>query len=602
MNMKSTTFKILLLFCSLFFFVQAGMAQEIQKSTKTEYIGGKHYYIHTVLKGQTVSALAKAYGVTEDEIYEANPDVKKVLKADAVIKIPVKSSENVPGTVHTVVQGETLSQIAQKYKVSIDQLLKANPGLSPNNIKPGQQIKIPQTGDVTESVGKGAYKLHVVQQGETLFGIARKYNVTVDELKLANPGLNETIQIGQQIRVPVKGEEVRTPDKPKDSITFKCGETGMMASYYVGLMLPLYLERAAYIDTSDDEKSIQQYSSFSFIGFYEGFMMALDSARQMGLSINLVVDDVTEDSSKVLSVLEKAEYKDLNLLIGPFFSKAFEFVTPWAKENKVKAVNPFTTQSRFVEDNPYIFKNVAEADTQAVQTINYIRKTWPGCNIFLVQSEKDSDLDEVHAYERALKGPDSSFRDYFLVDYIKEGLTGISKNMTPDKVNVVISFVHGEAGISNFIRNMSDYSFKYPIVVFGMKEWENYSSLEVDYLLNINLHIVTYSFVDYSRQSVKDFILEYRELYSNEPDEYSFAGYDIGMYFLNALRLYGKDFEKCLQNYHPDYLCTPLDFFNEPGRGYENSKFCIYRYYDYKEVDALLDPQITVEINKKKPY
>ncbi len=593
--------RIILLFAAMLMLVTVTRAQDIKISTKKEYIGGKNYYLHTVEKGQTVSAIAKAYGVTEEDIYEANPDARKVIKVNAVLKIPVKKQSSAPPLVHTVVEGETLTQIAQHYKVRIEDLLKANPGLSPNNIRPGQQITIPGEGGSGTTLGKNTIIIHVVQKDETLFGIARKYGITVDDLKMNNPGLNETIHIGQQIRVPVKTEEARTPDKPKDTIIFKCMETGMLASYNVGLLLPLYLERAVYIDTSDSEKTMKQYSSFAFIGFYEGFMMALDSVRQLGLSVNLFVDDVVEDSLKTLEIIKKEEYSSLNLLIGPFFSKAFQLVAPWAKEKQIKTVNPFTSHSYFVNDNPYVFKNVASAETQARQCVDYARKTWPGCNIIILHSGTDSDKEDIDAYTKVL-GEDSTKRDYFVVNYVKDGLSAATKNMASDRVNVVISYVHGEANISNFIRNLSELSFKFPLTVFGLKEWEVYSSLEAEYLLNINLHIQSYAFIDYSRQPVREFILEYRKRFKTEPDEYAFAGYDIGLYFLNALRLYGKDFQNCLSEYKQETLCMPFSYVKVDSGGYENSISTIYRYEDFKQINALENPKTDIGINKKSPY
>jgi LysM repeat protein/ABC-type branched-subunit amino acid transport system substrate-binding protein len=593
--------RIMLMLAAILMLLTVAGAQEIKKSTKTEYIGGKHYYLHTVEKGQTVSAIAKAYGIPEEDIYEANPDARKVIKVAAVLKIPVKSSVSATPLIHTVLAGETLTQIAQHYKVKMEDLLKANPGLSPNNIKPGQLITIPGEGGSTASLGKSTIIIHVVQKDETLFSIARKYGVTVDELKVNNPGLNETIHIGQQIRVPVKAEESKTPDKPKDTIIFKCMETGMLASYNVGLLLPLYLERAVYIDTSDSEKTMKQYSSFAFIGFYEGFLMALDSVKQLGLSVNLYVDDVVEDSLKTLDVIKKQEYSNLNLLIGPFFSKAFQLVAPWAKEKQIKTVNPFTSHSSFVCDNPYVFKNVASAETQARQCIDYARNTWPGCNIFILHTGAESDQEDIDAYIRVL-GSDSTKKDYFVINYAKDGLSAASKNMAADRVNVVISYVHGEANISNFIRNMSELSFKFPLTVFGLKEWEIYSSLEAEYLLNINLHMQSYSFIDYSRQPVREFVLEYRRRYKTEPDEYAFAGYDIGIYFLNALRLYGTDFQNCLGEYKQETLCMPFQYGRLDNGGFENTLSTIYRYEDFKQINALETPKTDIEINKKSPY
>jgi hypothetical protein len=167
-------------------------------------------------------------------------------------------------------------------------------------------------------------------------------------------------------------------------------------------------------------------------------------------------------------------------------------------------------------------------------------------------------------------------------------------------VNVIISFIHNEVSVSNYIRFMSELSFTYPLVVFGLKEWEEYGHLEAEYLMNIKLHIISNTFIDYHQSDVKDFIAKYRERYHTEPDSYAFTGYDNAMYYLTALHLYGKDFPYCLKKYHPDLLHMNFDFVHEEGSGWENKKFCIYRYENFHLIDAFANPLVTVEVNKKE--
>jgi LysM repeat protein/ABC-type branched-subunit amino acid transport system substrate-binding protein len=574
-------------------------AQQIEKSTKTEYIGGKYYYLHTVQAGQTLSAISRAYETTVDEIMAANAGLTANLKVGQVIKVPSKqqTAPVVNSNIHVVKTGETLSSIASSYKVKLEDIFKLNPGLTPN-IRPGQEIKIPKStnGETTAQI---AYTIHVVQAKETLYSIASKYKVTVDELRKSNPGLNETIQIGQQIRVPVKGNEVVTPPKPVDTVpSHECGKTGMLPVYNLSLLLPLYLEKASVIDTADNASS-KRFTSLSFIGFYEGFLLGLDSLKQLGFSARVVVKDVVEDSAKVMNVLEDDAVGKSNLIVGPFYSSAFNRVSLWAKPKGIKLVNPFTARSEFVEENQNVYKNIASAQSQAKQCVEYIRKTWTNCNIILVHTEKDVDADLVAAYSKVLAGPDSSMKDYHIVSYNKDGLTGVTKFFAEDKTNVVISFVHGEAFISNYIRNLSDYSFRVPLVVFGLTEWENLGSLETEYLMNINLHMVSTNFVDYSKDNVKNFVLRFRAQYNTEPDDYAFAGYDAAMYYCNALRLYGKDFQKCIEDYHPELLEWNPVFEHNPNCGYENTGIYIYRYEDYKAVNAVEQPKVIIEVNKK---
>lgn len=112
--------------------------------------------------------------------------------------------------VHSVKRGETLSGIAARYGSSVQAIVQAN-GLSGTTIYPGQTLVIPQ-GNATASyiaqgspkpmASGGAVRVHAVQAGDTLSGIAARYGTTVAALKRANGLASNTIYVGQSLTIP----------------------------------------------------------------------------------------------------------------------------------------------------------------------------------------------------------------------------------------------------------------------------------------------------------------------------------------------------------------------------------------------------------------
>ena len=114
---------------------------------------------HKISKGENLSVIAKKYGVKTKDIQDANPDAPKVLKLNSVLLIPntnkkvtTKKTEIVANTtpvtssnsgVHEVQQKENLWAISKKYNVSVDDLKKANPSLESEDLKKGQKLTIP---------------------------------------------------------------------------------------------------------------------------------------------------------------------------------------------------------------------------------------------------------------------------------------------------------------------------------------------------------------------------------------------------------------------------------------------------------------------------
>lgn len=116
---------------------------------------------------------------------------------------------------YKVQKGETLSTIAKKYGVTVDQLKKLN-NLTSNTIKTNQVIKVPvkvqvevdDKGVTTKKTTKTTTKTHAIKWGDTLGGIAKKYGTTVDELKEYNGLKSDTINAGRTLKIPIKTEIV----------------------------------------------------------------------------------------------------------------------------------------------------------------------------------------------------------------------------------------------------------------------------------------------------------------------------------------------------------------------------------------------------------
>ena len=107
---------------------------------------------------------------------------------------------------HTVESGQTVFSIAKLYDVMVLDIHRLNPG-SEDVIKTGQQLKIPQRKFEEKSIlnvkSDDNYTIHTIMEGENIFRLSRQYNVTEDQILQANPGLsNATFTIGKRIRIP----------------------------------------------------------------------------------------------------------------------------------------------------------------------------------------------------------------------------------------------------------------------------------------------------------------------------------------------------------------------------------------------------------------
>ncbi|WP_035648894.1 LysM peptidoglycan-binding domain-containing protein [Flavobacterium sp. ASV13] len=165
---------------------------------------------HKIQKGETAYFIAQKYKVSVDEIYKFNPESQNGIKDNQIIKIPVHSSEKIKSDqqiTHIVGEKETLYGLSKKYKVSQEALQEANKEILAGGLQVGQELIIPQNAsNLSKTENTNTSKAsHLVVAKESLFSIARQYNVSVQDLENENKELLQNgLQIGQTISIPNK--------------------------------------------------------------------------------------------------------------------------------------------------------------------------------------------------------------------------------------------------------------------------------------------------------------------------------------------------------------------------------------------------------------
>ena len=156
---------------------------------------------YTVKSGDSLYQIAKKYNTTIDEIKKLNNLTSNSLSIGQILKIPEKE-EIIPETnIYIVKSGDSLYQIAKKYNTTVDELKKIN-NLTSNILSIGQKITIPTK--IAEEETK--YDYYIVQKGDNLYQIAKKYNITTKDLKDLNNLTSNLLNIGQKLKVPSNKE------------------------------------------------------------------------------------------------------------------------------------------------------------------------------------------------------------------------------------------------------------------------------------------------------------------------------------------------------------------------------------------------------------
>ena len=149
---------------------------------------------YKVVKGDTLYGIAKKLDTTVDELKKVNDLVSNQLSIGQILKIPVKEIDLGETELYQVKAGDTLYGIANKYGITLKKL-KAINNLVNDNLAIGQLLNVPS--------GLSSVNSYIVNSGDTLYSIAKKFGITVSKLKEINNLENNMLSIGQKLIIPL---------------------------------------------------------------------------------------------------------------------------------------------------------------------------------------------------------------------------------------------------------------------------------------------------------------------------------------------------------------------------------------------------------------
>ncbi len=555
-------------------------------------------FYHTIERGQTVYAIATMYGVSVEDIYRLNPESKDGIRAGSTLRIPQKDSAIAPSgkadnyIYHTIQPKETLYSLSIKYSVPATDIIAANPGLSTSTFTIGKNIRIPptrlETLPTTEKKIVQKEMEYTVQKKETMYRICRKFDISSVELLRLNPELKNGVKAGMVIKIPVTSEEVitqnmRQPEEREvNALLSTPKDIKKVNRIQVALLLPFMTNEAT-----------QSSATSRFVEYYEGLLLAVDSLRNMGTSIELSVYDTGNGTKKVKEILKEDALSNANLIIGAVQNDQIGLVADFAQKQNIKYVIPFTSKNDDVLSNA----NVYQVNTP--HSYLYSKAAQAGCNLFsdyniiLVNiKDKEEKTEFIKVFKTEMQQRNIPFKE---VTYKNDTFaTDIEAAMVRDKRNVVLptsASLDAVNKIKTPLRMLSELKEEekepYMINLFGYPEWQTYTRECLEDFYALNTYIYSNFYADNLSPEVHNFYFNYKNWYSknliNTFPKYGILGFDTGMYFLSAIDKYGSNFEDNLDKIHYKSIQTGFDFHrvNNWGGFINTNLFIVHYKNDY---------------------
>ena len=417
--------------------------------------------------------------------------------------------------------------------------------------------------------------LHKVKKKETIFGISRMYDITIEQLMKANPEMNTPgyeLKKGDVLKIPFATQQVAAPvvkESDMDAV-----DDVRKRAIRLGVMLPLH-------NVNGDGKRMVEY--------YRGVLMACDSLKQRGVSVDIHAWNAAEDGN-INEILNDEAAAKCDLIIGPLYSKQMAALSAFVEKHKIKLLIPFSINAPQLADNKYIYQVYQSHITQNSATIEHFVKGFKNYHTVIIDcNDSTSNKGE---FTTALRRQLEQQKMTCNITNLKSGESDFSKAFSRTKPNVVILNTGRSPELGVAFSKLNGLKVTDPdltITMFGYTEWLMYTRTHLENFYKFNTYIPSVFYYNPLSASTKRLQQKFRwnfhtDMQNNLP-RFALTGFDHAYFFLMGLHREGRKFLGAESN--PDYVQTPLQFERYGNGGLRNHTQLFVHYTRDSRVETI---------------
>jgi len=563
---------------------------------------------HLVIAKETLFGIEKKYGVSDEALKKANPFLEKeglqigqtlVIPSNAATKTSigvVKSSNTAvkPSNLkketvvyHEVLAKETKYSIAKKYGISIAELEKKNPEvvsnlpvgykliIKGNAPKADKIIAIVESKKETEKanpvkvVAPINYLNYEVKLKETLYSLSKMFGMSQEELITLNPALANGVTEGMIVKVPSTVPMPKESKKVYSNLSKKSGDNDRKK---IVLLMPFNMNtiEGDTINTTAMRLKKDKFLNMT-LDFYAGAMFAIDSAKQLGLSIDVSVFDSqeTKNTSNVAAIIKENNLENADAIIGPFYQNNVEKTAELLTLNQVPVISPLSKD----DAKPYANLYQTIPTTSAIKNamFDYMRSK-DGNIVAVVDKKKESVIQYISENHKDVRFSTLNTNGTLSSENLKS-------LFVKDKINYVVMETGNTSMINATIATMMSAMATYKVQLVILEPNETLDTDEINFVNLTKLKMMYPSMTrDNESAEALQFENSFRKINKIFPSTFATRGFDIT--FDTMMRLsQGKTYQETANAMATEQVDNKFEYYKKPEGGYTNKGVYIL-YYD----------------------
>ncbi|MEL6304164.1 MAG: LysM peptidoglycan-binding domain-containing protein [Bacteroidota bacterium] len=563
--------------------LKKGMVLQIPKYAKPDPNEERDldFDMYTVAPKETRWSIAHKFNISVDSLVKLNPELSSsvdYLATGQSLKVPRPKGDSLKEqkvdlfVSYTVPPKKTLYSLGKEYGIPSDSIVKLNPEIMElGGLKEGMVIRLPKEKLDAGTVNTDNFIFYEVKPKQNIFRLTQNLNITREELFALNPALENGLKAGMVLKLPknkstglqVKNALILDKVNLVDSINVD-------NTLNVVYMLPFRLDRINLNDTKKTNNQIATRNDIGLsLGFYSGAMVALDSLKKMGISVNVKAIDTDLNEAKVAQFVNTYDFGEVGAVIGPVNPKALDIVALKTATVGIPVVSPTASNSDLGHSN--VFYSVPNDDVLRNKILAHMKAKYQDQNVIII-----ADAEHQKAYDSII----TVFPAAQIAKIIKDKslhLVEFQRQLSKTKDNWVFletsqpSLISSVSSILNS-SNTEDMKVKMITTSYGNAfETESVSKTHLS-----NLRFTYPSFYRLPNESA--FTKQYESRYGFAPNRYAARGFDMTMDVLLKLAHKNNLFETSKIIGETEYSGSCFDYHKDWSSGYHNRAVYLMEY------------------------
>lgn len=294
------------------------------------------------------------------------------------------------------------------------------------------------------------------------------------------------------------------------------------------------------------------------INLYEGILLGANDLKSMGINVTLHLYDTEKDGRTTEKILELDELKHMDLIIGPLYPEPVKIASEFAFEQKINMVNPLSSNSSIVKNNPYSFLFMPSQEAQALYAAEYISEIMINKNAFIFYGTSARDSIMAHSYKKEIESKgftvchiegvnkedgkkildiltntvtvefDASEFDSLVIDDKIEGNLRITEKdflvIQPDSIGHIFIASNDPALVANTITGME--TRRDTTMLLGLERWLDQRVISLSGLNQLKTHLISPTYIDRTNPKYDSINSIYTEAFNAYPTKDFFIGFE----------------------------------------------------------------------------